>query len=375
MGAIRFYGHTKPFGFMSNFYPAKVVIDGHTWPTTEHYFQAMKFHDKDYQAQIRKYSSPSTAKKLGQTRAVKLRSDWEDVKYDVMYKACLAKFTQHADLRKQLLDTGDAKLIEHTRNDRVWGDGGDGTGQNKLGQVLMEVRRELREKGPSPAHAAHDVAKATDNADDDGDAGDDDDDGEEGTSSTTTAGTTDGVPKRAKRTMLDFVAKDTAPSTSPTRRSGRNVVQYKTGDLLKATEQCIAHQCNAVSTYAKGLSKVIFSRYPQADLYTKQHKQASKKSKPGTTQFHAGKPHCVINMVAQRSPGRPRASETAEQRLEWFKECLAKIAANKDIESVAFPYMIGCGLAGGKWEDYKAAIASFAARNPHIQVAIYKLPA
>ena len=53
MSTINFYGHTKPFGYFSNFYEAKVTIDGKEWPTTEHYFQALKFTDKDYQEEIR----------------------------------------------------------------------------------------------------------------------------------------------------------------------------------------------------------------------------------------------------------------------------------------------------------------------------------
>jgi hypothetical protein len=53
------------------------------------------------------------------------------------------KFTQHPHLRALLLSTGDALLVEHTENDSCWGDGGDGSGKNRLGQILMRVRDEL----------------------------------------------------------------------------------------------------------------------------------------------------------------------------------------------------------------------------------------
>jgi ribA/ribD-fused uncharacterized protein len=62
----------------------------------------------------------------------------------IMHEAVLAKFSQHADLKEILLGTGDATIVEHTGNDRYWGDGGDGSGKNKLGQILMRVREELR---------------------------------------------------------------------------------------------------------------------------------------------------------------------------------------------------------------------------------------
>ena len=64
-----------------------------------------------------------------------------------MRKVVLAKFTQHADLRAILLGTGDALLVEHTENDSYWADGGDGSGLNRLGQILMSVREELRKQG------------------------------------------------------------------------------------------------------------------------------------------------------------------------------------------------------------------------------------
>ena len=45
-----------------------------------------------------------------------------------------------------LMGTGDAKLVEHTENDDYWGDGGDGSGKNMLGQILMRIRAELEDE-------------------------------------------------------------------------------------------------------------------------------------------------------------------------------------------------------------------------------------
>jgi N-glycosidase YbiA len=61
-----------------------------------------------------------------------------------MLDALRAKFTQHEGLKSKLLATGDARLVEHTKNDSYWADGGDGTGRNRLGELLMKVRAELR---------------------------------------------------------------------------------------------------------------------------------------------------------------------------------------------------------------------------------------
>jgi ribA/ribD-fused uncharacterized protein len=141
---IKFYSVADEYGCFSNFAPYPVRLDGKVWPTTEHYFQAQKFEDAGHREAIRKAKSPMIAARMGRDRKKKLRRDWESVKVSVMTDAVRAKFTQHDDLRTVLLGTGDAKLVEHTENDDYWGDGGDGSGRNMLGQVLMRVHSDLR---------------------------------------------------------------------------------------------------------------------------------------------------------------------------------------------------------------------------------------
>jgi ribA/ribD-fused uncharacterized protein len=141
---ILFYRVSDPYGFMSNFAPYPIELDGAVWPTSEHYFQAQKFEGEAHREAIRAAASPMVAARMGRDRARPLRADWESVKDDAMYRALVAKFTQHPGLRSKLLDTGDAELVEHTGNDAYWADGGDGSGRNMLGQLLMRVRGELR---------------------------------------------------------------------------------------------------------------------------------------------------------------------------------------------------------------------------------------
>jgi N-glycosidase YbiA len=140
---VNFYSVGDEFGEFSNFAEYPISLDGERWPTSEHYFQAQKFEDNKYRQKIRKASSPMLAAHLGRDRKQKLRRDWESVKVGVMRSVVLAKFTQHADLRALLLSTGEAKLVEHTENDDYWGDGGDGSGKNMLGRILMQVRESL----------------------------------------------------------------------------------------------------------------------------------------------------------------------------------------------------------------------------------------
>jgi ribA/ribD-fused uncharacterized protein len=141
---ILFYRQGDRYGFLSNFASFPVNLDGKTWPSTEHYFQAQKFAGRDEEEQVRMAPSAGEAARLGRKLAG-LRPDWDAVKDEVMLKALRAKFTQHPDLRRQLLETGDRELVEHTTNDSYWADGGDGSGRNRLGELLMQVRAELVE--------------------------------------------------------------------------------------------------------------------------------------------------------------------------------------------------------------------------------------
>jgi len=143
---IRFYGVNAEYGELSNFALYPITLKGKRWPTSEHYFQAQKFVTARDQEEIRNANTPMLAARWGRDRKRKLRRDWERVKIGVMREAVEAKFRQHEELGALLLQTGDATLVEHTENDDFWGDGGDGTGRNELGRILMAVRLRLREE-------------------------------------------------------------------------------------------------------------------------------------------------------------------------------------------------------------------------------------
>jgi ribA/ribD-fused uncharacterized protein len=142
--AINFYRVTDEYGCFSNFAPYPFTMNGKLWPTSEHYFQAQKFADVEYQEKIRQTKSAMIAARLGRSRKVPLRQDWESIRIAVMTDAVRAKFIQHEKIRDVLMSTGTALIVEHTTKDAYWGDGGDGTGKNMLGQILMTIRKELQ---------------------------------------------------------------------------------------------------------------------------------------------------------------------------------------------------------------------------------------
>jgi ribA/ribD-fused uncharacterized protein len=140
---INFYSTAGDYGCFSNFSRHSIFLKGKRWQTSEHYFQAQKFAGTEHEEAVRVCKTAREAANMGRSRKLPLRKDWEAAKDAVMLEALRAKFTQHDDLLETLLGTGDAVLVEHTVRDAYWGDGGDGSGKNRLGRLLMQVREEL----------------------------------------------------------------------------------------------------------------------------------------------------------------------------------------------------------------------------------------
>lgn len=140
--SIKFYKSEPPYGFLNNFARARMFIYGQWWDTVEAAYQASKTLDKEEREKIRLATSPREARDLGQK--VKLRETWDEIKDQVMYECLMGKFLQHPQLRKQLMATGDAFLIEDSPIDSYWGCGKDGQGKNMLGKLLMKLREELK---------------------------------------------------------------------------------------------------------------------------------------------------------------------------------------------------------------------------------------
>jgi DNA-directed RNA polymerase II subunit RPB2 len=116
-----------------------------TWPTVEHYYQAMKFPaDPDWQEAIRMTPTPLRAKKLGLDPNHPVRGDWDAIKECVMKEALLAKFKQNPGILARLQETGERELREVSAGDSYWGIGTRGKGLNRMGKLLTQVRDELK---------------------------------------------------------------------------------------------------------------------------------------------------------------------------------------------------------------------------------------
>ena len=160
------------------------------------------------------------------------------------------------------------------------------------------------------------------------------------------------------------------------------IINTVSGDLLDAKEP-ICQQCNCLTIKPHGLSKYISEKYSWADPYTirpiKTANTTSSPDEPGTiVEFKnpLSPENIVLCFMAQWCPGKPyvykkyyssKYDDTYINRKKWFQECL-DILDKKKYDTVAMPYGIGCGLAGGKWVEYKKMI-----EECKTKIIIYKL--
>lgn len=123
--------------FLSNFYPAAIVMDEITFQSSEHLYHYLKMATNEGRNAILNASTPLAAKRL--SRKFPLRDDWEEVKLDVMRKVVRLKFTQHPELMAKLKNVTGEIIEENYWGDVFWGVC-NGVGENHLGKILMEIR-------------------------------------------------------------------------------------------------------------------------------------------------------------------------------------------------------------------------------------------
>jgi hypothetical protein len=142
------------YDFLSNMYESQTpfVFNNTEFTSAEAAFQGAKLayrkHGGYGSDEMEEFASLSgyEAKKLGKQIDLDTRA-WDRDRNNVMRNILIAKFSQDPDLEARLLATGDVELIEgNTWGDTYWGVS-NGSGQNNLGKILMEVRSELAEAG------------------------------------------------------------------------------------------------------------------------------------------------------------------------------------------------------------------------------------
>jgi len=150
------------------------------------------------------------------------------------------------------------------------------------------------------------------------------------------------------------------------------IIETRNQDILKSDINIIAHQVNCVSKGSRGLARQIFDKYPNSNIYTK---VSNRNLGQVYITFEDDSKLKILHLTAQIYTGKPRDADRYVDRLKAFKECIYLLENNQGIsrefigsdvmkietlrrfdiidgDVVGFPYGIGCGLAGGNWDDY-----------------------
>jgi hypothetical protein len=150
-------------------------------------------------------------------------------------------------------------------------------------------------------------------------------------------------------------------------------------NILNVKKGYILHQCNCVTLDCIGLAKSLELYFPD-NLPYKNRKKFGTKNDPGTVYISGADPY-IVNIFGQYLPGKPTITETKKVREKYFEDALDAFVdfldGTEEIVLIAIPYKIGCGLAGGNWNNYLDLILKFEKKlhemNIKNEITIYKL--
>ena len=140
------------------------------------------------------------------------------------------------------------------------------------------------------------------------------------------------------------------------------MIEIIAGSIIDSKDKYIVHQCNCLTQHSAGTAKAIFDAFPYSNTYAAR----TEPDVMGTIKIlgNGKDQRYVINMFAQYYPGKTKYPNSAKDgvavRENYFHKCLLRVAKIKDLESVAVPWRVGCGIGGGAWDHYLGTITNFA---------------
>jgi hypothetical protein len=170
-------------------------------------------------------------------------------------------------------------------------------------------------------------------------------------------------------------------------------IEIKHQTIVAATEDYIVHQCCCTACKPHGLSATLAAAFPHSNIYALRKPIAPGRnfSRPedrptagtakilgnGSTERYVA---ALFGQVAMGTPGRYNACglpDSAIDRQKYFKSALddlsKQISLQEQTASLAFPYKIGCGLAGGDWGIYSKLLETWSLENPSLTIVLYRV--
>jgi len=148
---VSFRKTRENYGGLSNMCSGFPIIVGeHGFLTSEHLYQVCRFNDySDIQRIVQNEKSPMGSKMKSKKFISNTRSDWDEVRVDIMDWCIRMKLKCHWEkFGSLLLSTGEEEIVEDSHKDRFWGcvldQNNRFVGRNILGKLLMKLRNELK---------------------------------------------------------------------------------------------------------------------------------------------------------------------------------------------------------------------------------------
>ncbi len=121
------------------------------------------------------------------------------------------------------------------------------------------------------------------------------------------------------------------------------------GDILQANDdEIIMHQCNCLTQNSLGLARILFEKYPYANVYNQKRKLGD------VIVSGTGTQRRIANVMAQYTPGCPKqcnlSFDSSLHRAQRLAQAF-KVLSEQGYRRVAIPRLINCGLAGGSWNE------------------------
>lgn len=151
------------------------------------------------------------------------------------------------------------------------------------------------------------------------------------------------------------------------------MIEYKTGDILKADVQALVNTVNCVGVMGKGIALQFKLKFPE-NFRAYKKVCAQDDLKPGRLfVFDRGglldkaeRPQYIVNFPTKthwRSPSK----------LEYIEEGMRALVGEvrrRDMRSIAIP-PLGCGNGGLDWEDVEAIIKRHVDALPDMRIVLY----
>ncbi|MDP2683527.1 MAG: macro domain-containing protein [bacterium] len=157
------------------------------------------------------------------------------------------------------------------------------------------------------------------------------------------------------------------------------------GNILESSEKYIVHQANCCSLKSAYLARDIFDKFPHANIYScRELGDKIRHDVPGDIiiRGNGNDQRYVAALLGQYYPGKSKylndIVDGKNARQKYFYRSLLKLSEVDNLESIAFPFGIGCGAAGGNISIYMKILEAFAdyvgnRKDNAADIFIYKL--